>query len=103
MTDYKALCAELVQLVDDAWDCSKPKYIQEFLDRTRAALAEPELFAAQAVHCPVCGVAAEPKRYGPFFIDPVYRVAMTCPHHHWRGRMCETTADAIAAELEAHQ
>ena len=57
--------------------------------------------AAQAVHCPVCGVAAEPKRYGPFFIDPVYRVAMTCPHHHWRGRMCETTADAIAAELEA--
>jgi hypothetical protein len=57
--------------------------------------------AAQAVDCPVCGVAALPKRYGPFFTpDPVYRVAMTCPHHHWRGRMCETTADAIAAELE---
>jgi hypothetical protein len=31
---------------------------------------------AQAVHCPVCGVAALPKKYGPFFIpDPVYRVA----------------------------
>ncbi len=56
---------------------------------------------AQAVHCPFCGVAALPKRYGPFFTpDPVYRVAMACPHHHWRGRMCETTADAIAAELE---
>ena len=41
-TDFRALCAELVPLLDDAWDCSKPKYIQELLDRARAALAEPE-------------------------------------------------------------
>jgi hypothetical protein len=34
--------------------------------------------AAQAVHCPVCGVTALPKKYEPFFTpDPVYRVAMT--------------------------
>lgn len=56
--------------------------------------------AAQAVHCPVCGHVALPKRYGPFFTpDPEYRVAMTCPYHHWRGSMRDTIADAIAAEL----
>jgi len=56
---------------------------------------------AQAVYCPVCGDAALPQCYGPFFTpDPKYRVAMTCPLHHWRGRMCDTTADAIATELE---
>jgi hypothetical protein len=57
--------------------------------------------AAQAVFCPVCQQHAIPKPYGPFFTpDPVYRMAMACPSDHWRGRMCETIADAIAAELE---
>ena len=56
---------------------------------------------AQTVHCPFCGVVTNPKSYGPFFTpDPVYRIAMTCPHYHWRGRMRDTTAEAIAAELK---
>ena len=62
--------------------------------------APPLSPAAQAVFCPVCGIATEPKSYGPFFTpDPVYRVAMTCRHQHWRGGMRETISDALAAEL----
>lgn len=45
--------------------------------------------------CPVCGEKTQPKGYGPFFTpEPVTRFAMTCPKHHWRGRMCATRKEA---------
>lgn len=47
------------------------------------------------VLCPVCGQRAVAKSYGPFFTpDPTYSSAMTCPDHHWRGRLCATHKEA---------
>lgn len=63
------------------------------LDQSKAvsggAIASSDLL------CPVCGAKTQPKGYGPFFTpEPVTRVAMTCPNHHWRGRMCATREEA---------
>lgn len=49
----------------------------------------------RGVVCPFCGEKTQPKAYGPFFTpEPCHRYAMTCPHDHWRGRMCATRQEA---------
>ena len=59
MADYKKLCAELAQHLDDALDFTVSgetrRYMKELVGRTRAALAEPEpegptMFKPDGVH-----------------------------------------------------
>lgn len=66
--------------------------------KTESTTPSPKVGSSAIVRlslCPVCGEKTQPKGYGPFFTpEPVMRVAMTCPKHHWRGRMCATREEA---------
>jgi hypothetical protein len=42
MTDYKKLCAELVEKIEYTWGSGIPTNVRELLKRARVALAEPE-------------------------------------------------------------
>lgn len=68
--------------------------LKHIISETERSDSEPNAHAGDLL-CPVCGEKTQPKVYGPFFApDPVRRFAMTCPNHHWRGRMCATREEA---------
>ena len=97
--DYKALCDELTTALEYAWDGRRPKVIQELIDSTRAALAQPE---------PVAPTLKEVSDWILLEKKKGARWATTTDHHEALRIACAAMhhalarwgTPAIAAELE---